>query len=283
MEKTVPEYRIGCENEYDALKKVVVAPPTYMKITKAINETQKYYENTNIDKHLAISQHQAFVSMLKERGIEVIDLPVSPHLHEQVFTRDIAFVAGTHLVLTAMEEPIRQDEPSILREWLNNRSLPYEEPPAGSIEGGDVLVDGDVLWVGRSGRTTSDAIEDLRLKFPDHLIEPLPLQEATLHLDCVFSILDERTAIVYPPAFTDEGVRKIESRFETIPVTEEECFYMGPNVLSIGRGTIVSLPSQKRLNHLLRNKGFRVIEQDFSEIIKSGGSFRCCTMPLLRQ
>jgi len=32
----------------------------------------------------------------------------------------------------------------------------------------------------------------------------------------------------------------------------------------------------------LRNHGFEVIEVDITEIIKSGGSFRCCTLPIER-
>ncbi|SDJ78823.1 dimethylarginine dimethylaminohydrolase family protein [Salimicrobium halophilum] len=282
MEDTIPDYNVGCTNEYGILKKAIVTPPSYMKITEAINETQKHYKDANIDREFALSQHRGFVRLLKENGVEVMELPAAPHLPEQVFTRDIAFVIGPHLVLGAMEESIRQGESAVLKQWLEFRSLPYEEPPEGSIEGGDVLVDGETIWIGRAKRTTTDAVEDLRRRFPEHRIEPLLLQEDILHLDCVFSILNEHTAIVYPPAFSEEGLRKIESRFETITVTDDERFYMGPNVLSLGNDTIVSLPLQKRLNSLLREKGFRVLEHDFSEIIKSGGSFRCCTLPLLR-
>ena len=36
------------------------------------------------------------------------------------------------------------------------------------------------------------------------------------------------------------------------------------------------------VNKKMREFGFNVIEVDFSEIIKSGGSFRCCSMPVER-
>jgi N-dimethylarginine dimethylaminohydrolase len=53
-------------------------------------------------------------------------------------------------------------------------------------------------------------------------------------------------------------------------------------VLCIGNKKILSLPINKQVNQNLRNRGFEVIEVDISEIIKSGGSFRCCTLPILR-
>ena len=58
---------------------------------------------------------------------------------------------------------------------------------------------------------------------------------------------------------------------------------MGPNVLSIGDGKIISLTQNKELNRRIAAEGFTVQEVDLSEIIKSGGSFRCCTLPLIRQ
>ena len=57
---------------------------------------------------------------------------------------------------------------------------------------------------------------------------------------------------------------------------------MGTNVLSIGENRVFSLPTNHGVNEQLRQHGYQVLEVDFSEIIKSGGSFRCCSMPLLR-
>jgi N-dimethylarginine dimethylaminohydrolase len=53
-------------------------------------------------------------------------------------------------------------------------------------------------------------------------------------------------------------------------------------VLSIGNKKILSLPVNKQVNKQLRNRGFEVIEVDITERIKSGGSFRCCSLPFLR-
>ena len=39
----------------------------------------------------------------------------------------------------------------------------------------------------------------------------------------------------------------------------------------------------KKVNEELRKRGFEIIEVDITEIIKSGGSFRCCTLPIHRE
>src|SRR6478609_4312180 len=64
----------GCKNEYDTLKRVIVCPPTYMKIEEIINETQKHYADENIDESLASKQHRQFVECLQKEGVEVIGL-----------------------------------------------------------------------------------------------------------------------------------------------------------------------------------------------------------------
>ncbi|MGP4077251.1 dimethylarginine dimethylaminohydrolase family protein [Halobacillus sp. K22] len=282
MKECTLSNRIHCRTEYSALKRVLVVTPSFMKITTVINETQKYYEDVNIDIPRALDQHETFVHVLKDHGVEVVELPAAPDLHEQVFTRDIAFVIHDQLFVASMNEHVRQEETSLLREWLYEYSIPFQEQFPDSIEGGDVLIDGKTVWIGISGRTSPQAIETLRERLPSYTIEPLKLEDDILHLDCVFNIISEGTALVYPPSFTDSGLDKLQSQFNLIPVTREEQFHMGPNVLSIEEGKLISLSQNQRLNDELRSKGFQVIPIEFSEIIKSGGSFRCCTLPLLR-
>lgn len=74
----------------------------------------------------------------------------------------------------------------------------------------------------------------------------------------------------------------MKKRYEMIEITDDEQFQLGTNVLSIGNKTVISLPVNRHVNQELRKRGYTVIEIDLSEIIKSGGSFRCCTLPIER-
>ncbi|PFA70357.1 hypothetical protein CN378_00775 [Bacillus sp. AFS015802] len=278
----VPNTKTYCTNEYGKLKKVVVVSPENMQINEIINETQKHFLNENINIDKAVQQHETFVEVLEKHGSEVIHLQPSQELNEQVFTRDIGFSIHDQFFVASMNTDVRRGEVKTLKKWLKENAVPYSEL-MHSIEGGDVLVDGQDIWVGVSGRTNQLAIQSLRNQLAPYTVHELPLREDILHLDCVFTIISSDWALVYPPAFSKGDLETIKKHYNVITVTDEEQFQMGPNVLAIGNHKIISLTQNHALNERIRAKGFEVIELDLSEIIKSGGSFRCCTLPLIRE
>ncbi|WP_067840862.1 dimethylarginine dimethylaminohydrolase family protein [Amphibacillus sediminis] len=274
--------QVVCQNEYDRLEHVVVVPPKFMRIGKVINETQKLYKEDNIDINKATEQHQQFVSVLEREGVNVIKLDPDPSLNEQVFTRDIGFTIGDKVIIAAMASKVRAEETKYLIEKLDDYQIPYQEQRSSSIEGGDVLIDNNKIWVGISDRTTQEAIDHLKLELPNYQIESITLTEGILHLDCTFNIVSPDLALIYQAGMVKSDYQKLKSTYQLIHVDDEEQFTLGTNVLSIGEQKVISLPENKEVNHALRERGFKVIEVPFNEIIKSGGSFRCCTMPITR-
>lgn len=273
---------VHCHTEYGVLEKVVVCSPAHMKIGKVINETQKHYQLENIDTKVATEQHDGFVKVLKDHDIEIIDITPQVDLHEQVFTRDIGFCIGDTLITAKMGDKIRIPEVFHLEEVLREQNIIYKSFAQESIEGGDVIVDGDKVWVGISERTTLDAADALQSLLPNHQLFKLPIAERILHLDCAFNCIAPDLGIIYSKAFTKLDLQKIKEHYQLIEVNDQEQFNLGTNVLSIGNKKIISLPENNLVNQQLRDLGYEVIEVEFNEIIKSGGSFRCCTMPLVR-
>jgi N-dimethylarginine dimethylaminohydrolase len=271
-----------CDSEYDRLKKVIVCQPRYMKIEEVINETQKHFLEKNIDIQTAVNQHENFVKAMRDSGTEVIQLTPDRQLPEQVFTRDIGFTIGDTVYVSEMGSTIRAGEVEVLTNWLESNGRNYQKLDCSSIEGGDVIVDKDKVFVGISHRTDLETINQLQAHAEGFTVIPVPFQKKYLHLDCVFNILSPDEALVFSPAFKRKELKMLQSYYNLIEVNEQEQFTMGTNVLSIGNNKVLSLPQNKVVKHLLKNNGYEVIEVDFSEIIKSGGSFRCCSMPLLR-
>lgn len=274
---------INCKNEYGILQKVIVCEPQYMEIKEIINNVQLQYKKTNIDRSLAIKQHRNFVKILQTAGIEVNTLPTSKYLPEQVFTRDIGFSIGNQLFISKMAKSIRQGEEKILANWVSSiYQVPFKELSIHSIEGGDVLVDGDRAFIGLSNRTSIEAIHLLQHELLNIEILPIMFNPDYLHLDCVFNILSPRDALIYSAAFNSTTLRLLSNFYNLIEVSEQEQFTMGTNILSIGSNRLISLSTNVEINYQLRKRGYEIFEVDFSEIIKSGGSFRCCTLPLVR-
>lgn len=272
----------NCQSEYDILRKVIVCEPQFMAIDEIINDVQKKYINDNINIDRALTQHHDFVAKMRDEGVGVITLPANASFPEQVFTRDIGFTLGNQTFVSEMASSIRQGEETVLQEWLDRHHVPFQKLAQNHIEGGDVIIDGKTIFIGLSHRTSLSAIEQLKKDLPDYEIIMVPFDPKYLHLDCVFNILSPTEALIFPEALEVRTVKFLASRYKLIKVSKEEQFTMGTNVLSIGNKKVFSLPMNQQVNEEIRSHGYEVIEVDFSEIIKSGGSFRCCTMPITR-
>ncbi len=283
MEKMIEnQSQIQCHTEYGVLQKVILCEPQYMEIKEVINEVQKNYIKSNIDRSLALSQHKAFEDALKREGVEVIKLQPGKNKPEQVFTRDIGFTIGNTLFISEMANPIRQGEEEVLVQWTNHHDIVHKKLSSNHIEGGDVIIDGTRVFIGLSHRTSMKAVEALQHEMSELEVIPIPFNPKYLHLDCVFNVLSSKDALIYPDALDSDVKEKLAAMYNLIEVSEEEQFTMGTNVLSIGHNRVFSLPINKQVNIQLKKHGYKVIEVDLSEIIKSGGSFRCCSMPILR-
>ncbi|MFC4077064.1 dimethylarginine dimethylaminohydrolase family protein [Salinithrix halophila] len=272
-----------CWSEYDPLKRVVLCPPRHLRIDQVINEVQARFQEEGINTNLAEAQHRNLVETLRRYGIDVILLEPDPAFADQVFTRDIGFTLGSRLFVSNMEEDIRKGEERIFTDWLIRSHIPFHLIRSGSIEGGDVMIDRETIWVGDSGRTSRQAVEELSKELPGMEIIPLAFPAKFLHLDCVFNVLSPREALIYPQAFQPEDLKQLSARYELIEVERKEQFTLGTNILSLGNRTLLSLPINSRVNETMRRQGFHVVEVDLSEIIKSGGAFRCSTLPLVRE
>jgi N-dimethylarginine dimethylaminohydrolase len=277
------EVQLNCLNEFSPLKEVILCEPTFMKIQDVINETQRRYQKENIDVEKAVLQHKNFLEILRKNKINTHLLPPNATFPEQVFTRDIGFTVGRTLFISDMKMPVRQGEEVELKNWLSALGMAYIDLVEDETEGGDVLVHGKTVFIGISDRTTPKAVERIQSYLPQFEVIPLPIHEDILHLDCIFNFISDKAALIYREGLRKEDVTRLSTHFDLIDVSREEQFTMGVNVLSIGNNKIISLPVNEGVNEKLRERGFEVIEVEFDEIIKSGGSFRCCTLPLLRE
>ncbi|QTM99202.1 hypothetical protein ERJ70_07745 [Sediminibacillus dalangtanensis] len=273
----------NCYSEYGRLKRVVLCEPQYMTIRDVINEVQKKFKNEGIHIEKAVRQHRQFVSKLREFGVEVVLLPYHKKFPEQVFTRDIGFTLGETIFVAEMASKVRKGEQDQLKQWLEDETISYYNFIGNQIEGGDVMIDGEVIYVGLSNRTNRQAAEHLSKLLTNFEVIPVPFVEKYLHLDCVFNVISPTEALYYPEALGQKEINLLASKYDLIEVTKEEQFRLGTNVLNIGDKQIFSLPVNTHVNEQLRARGYQVIEVDINEIIKSGGSFRCCTLPLLRE
>lgn len=276
-------HKTFCLSEYDELQRVILCQPQYMSIREVINETQEHFKEEGIHIERALDQHHDLVQTLRKFNIEVILLPYHKKFPEQVFTRDIGFTLGQTIFVAEMASDVRRGEQDVLKQWLEDEEISYYNLVDHLIEGGDVIIDRNTIYIGLSNRTNLGAVQHLQSLLTQFEVIPISFKKRFLHLDCVFNVISQDLALIFPEAFNEKEISLFRSRYELIEVTEKEQFTLGTNVLGIGNKRILSQPINADVNKKLRNHGFEVIEVDISEIIKSGGSFRCCTLPILRK
>jgi N-dimethylarginine dimethylaminohydrolase len=100
------------------------------------------------------------------------------------------------------------------------------------------------------------------------------------HLDTALAVLDDTTVAYYPGAFS-AGSRDVLQRLfpDAVLATEQDAAVLGLNAVSDGRHVVLS-DRAIGLAGELRLRGFEPIGVDLSELLKAGGSVKCCTLEL---
>jgi dimethylargininase len=146
---------------------------TAVAITRAISPELGACELTHlsrvpIDVDLARAQHRAYEAALIEAGCAVERLDTAADMPDSVFVEDIAVVFDEVAIMTRPGAESRRRETAAVAAVLGvYRPLQAIEPP-GCIDGGDVLVVGRRVFIGRSSRTNEAAVAQMR-----RVLEPL--------------------------------------------------------------------------------------------------------------
>ena len=272
------------ENEYARLTDLCVCPGESIPIFETYTNDHPQYTKFPIypwDKPKLLSQQQQFFDLLKRYQVKLHFPVINPALPWQMYTRDTGFVINDRLYYCLKRGlPEREGEIDAVLEGLADIiGTNAIELSKGRIEGGDVIVDEGMAYVGISSRTTQPAADELA-NYVD--VTPLVLGENVMHLDTRMTILPRQKLLIYTPSFTQKDLTLLGRKFEFIEVTQAECESLGTNVFVINPETIVVNQSHCRIIEVLKNSGFNVEVIDYSQPIAIAGSFRCTTMPLSR-
>ena len=264
------------KNQYDKVESYIMCYPVNFKIT---DKSNKFYNKINYD--LLYNQYNNFVNELIENNIKIkfINISKSP---EQVYTRDIGFVIEDIFFISNMKMKQRKNEIIPLKELIEVNNLKYYEMK-NNIEGGDVILYDNVIFLGISSRTTIKAAEELQEKLNEEKINmkviPIYFDTSQLHLDCVFNILDSESAIISPYIYDEKIIKKYIKNLYSI--SKEDAKELGINFVALGDKKVIV--TNKNVYNLLMQKGYDVRFLDYTEIIKAGGSLACSTLPILRK
>ncbi|WP_027625864.1 dimethylarginine dimethylaminohydrolase family protein [Clostridium lundense] len=267
--------KIHLNNQYDKLIYYLMVYPCKYEIIDPGNP----YKN-KINYHLMYSQYNNFVNLLIESGIKVqfLDIMDSP---SQVFSRDIGFVVKDILFISKLKSPERINEPNALKIFAKKHNLKTYEMK-NNIEGGDVILHDEVMFVGMSRRSTREACDEVQEVLDKENIDvkvlPINFDNHKLHLDCVFNTIDRDNCIISDYVYDVDIIKKYMKNL--IRIDHEAADKLGSNFVCLGDKRI--LTSNENVKNILCEYGYNAIYSDYSEVIKAGGSFTCSTLPILR-
>jgi dimethylargininase len=218
--------------------------------------------------------HAHYVATLKKTGAEVIELPALEEYPDAVFVEDTALCLPQGAVMMRPGAPTRMGEvaemePTLRRLYDDVRRI---EGP-GHIEGGDILVTGREILVGRSDRTDAAGVAELAEIVSDwgHKLREVFTPPGVLHFKTDCSLLDGETILATKRLDASgcfEGYRVLHT------AEGEEAA-----ANSIRFNQFVLCPAGfPRTAEMLSNAGYEVVEISNSECAKLDGGMSCLSL-----
>jgi dimethylargininase len=231
-----------------------------------------FIERSPIDYERAVQQHEAYCTLLRECGLDVIELSENSSFPDSTFVEDTAVVVDEIAVMTSMGVESRRGEvPAIESALSTYRPIDRILPPA-TLEGGDVLRSGKKIFVGVTPRTNTAGVDSLIaiLKPFGYSIIPVPVR-GCLHLKSACTLIDAETLLINPH-WINPGIFE---GFRIITVSEIEPW--AANALLINTWVCMHAGFSRTLESL-NNLGFRIKTVDISELLKAEAGMTCSSL-----
>jgi dimethylargininase len=259
------------------LRAILENDPMTIAITRKISPRFNECEITHIDRipidmDIARAQHQEYVNALAEVGCQVIELPAETDLPDSVFVEDTAIILPEVAVITRPGADSRKTETeSIIRALSHYRALAHVTAPA-TIDGGDVLVLGKNIYVGKSTRSNDSAILQMQNLLDGYGYKVIGVDmHDCLHLKTAVTRVDENTLLINPK-WVDTFHFKA---FDWIEVDPSEPF--AANCLPIN-DKVIFPTSFTKTRAKLEARGYKIQAVNVDELAKAEGAVTCCSL-----
>jgi dimethylargininase len=262
-------------------------------------------DRDTIDLALAREQHAAFVAELSAAGVTLVELPADDRLADACFVSDVlitlpaAEVVAPAVGATGATGAAGATKPAVLA-VATHPGAPSRRPEVaavlaaarglvgptctvtaiaapGTLDGGDVIVYGDRVAVGLSGRTDRRGAEQFAglVRAAGYRPYLCPV-EGRLHLASWVSVVRADLLIGVAGGFAslDAAGPDVAPQGEIARIVLPDDEVVAANVLPLG-GRVFVAAGNSRAVAALRAAGEEVVEADLSEFTKADGGPTC--------
>lgn len=278
------------------------------------------------------SEYSGSINSLTLNSMDIDAFVISP-LPNLYFQRDPYFIIGNRVVISNMNFTARRRE-SLYGAYIFQNHPDFADLEivfgtsqadilTGTVEGGDILIlSHDLVAAGISERTSPGAIQTLGSRLSREgvckkiLAIDIPKTRSAMHLDTVFTMIDNRTFTIYKGIydllriwlleFDEAGVLQVSKEYRNLEYCLADCLEVdnirfietggsdpvqaardqwndGANVFAVAPGEVITYGRNTVTNKTLVDMGVKVLEIRGSELGRGRGGPRCMTMPLSRE
>ena len=254
----------------------VMCAPDFFAVEYAINPWMD--TAVPIDSAVVSAQWENLRDTYRRLG-HTVDLvqPVSG-LPDMVYAANGGLIINGQAIVARFKHPQRQPEATAYEQWMTSNGYPAIRTRHINEGQGDLLPVGEMVLAGTGFRTDAQAHAEVAAITGMPVLGLELVDPRFYHLDTALAVLDDGTIAFYPPAFSDRSSAKLQALFpDAIVVGSADAYVLGLNAVSDGRH-VVHPSAAVGFAEQLSAAGFEPIGVDMSELLKGGGSVKCCTL-----
>ena len=259
-------------------RRFLMCRPSHFDVRYSINPWMDV--QAPVDSGRAVRQWERLVALYESLGHQVELIEPEPGLPDMVFAANAGTVIAGRVLCSRFRHAERLPEEEAYRRWFAAAGLAVVVPTAVNEGEGDFALVGDRLlgaWGFRSERASH---AEAAAAFDRPVLSLELVDPRWYHLDTALTVLGDDHIAYYPAAFSDESQALLRAAFpDGVIAAEADATVLGLNATSDGHRVV--LPAQaERLADQLAAAGYEPHPLDLSELLKAGGSIKCCTLEL---
>ena len=252
--------------------------PTHFDVNYSINPWMQPAKPT--DGELAVLQWEHLRRVYAGLGHRVELIEPLPGLPDMVFAANGATVIAGKVLSARFRYPQRADEGPAYLQWFRERGYRTREAAFVNEGEGDYLLAGRRILAGTGFRTDERSHAEAAAFFRRPVVGLTLVDPRFYHLDTALAVLDRDEIMYYPGAFSERSQAVLRRLYpDAVLASPADAEVFGLNAVSDGRHVVLSHQATGLIEEL-RGRGFVPIGVDLSELMKSGGSAKCCTLEL---
>ncbi|BBZ51980.1 dimethylarginine dimethylaminohydrolase family protein [Mycobacterium heidelbergense] len=259
-------------------RRYAMTAPAFFAVEYAINPWMDV--TTPVDAHAAATQWERLHQTYLRLGHRVDLIEPVPGLPDMVYAANGGLIARDIAIVARFRFAERAGESRAYAEWMS--SLGYRPVSTRHVnEGqGDVLMVGETALAGYGFRTDRRAHPEISAALGVPVVSLELVDPRFYHLDTALAVLDDHTIAFYPPAFSAAARDRLHALYpDALLVGSADAYVLGLNAVSDGLHVV--LPSAATgFAAQLRAAGFEPVGVELSELLKGGGSVKCCTLEI---